>query len=187
MAKFWYEDGKQLKAERKRLGLTQAKLAKLAGVSQSLVAAVERNAKDKGTDVTRRHIANELVRMKAERIKAFGATPNKEIKSLREALAHSQAMEQEGIDIIEKQDAEINEWKKRYDALLDVLNLETQKALTESEKQEKIAALGLQERVPVDEPIAAPVDTKMEAGCLPKNKATHEAEMRRIGFKKGEK
>jgi transcriptional regulator with XRE-family HTH domain len=137
--KHWYEDGKQLKAERKRLGLTQAKLAELAGVSQSLITAVEREIEDKGTDVTRRRIANVLVVMRADRIKEMSATPKEKMQMLK--------MERDNWKRKAQFFGELaDEKQKTIDLLKEILNLKTASAITDTEAQEKIAALGLEER-----------------------------------------
>lgn len=155
--KYWYEDGKQLKAERKRLGLTQAKLAKLAGVTQALISAVEHGIEEMATQDTRRKIANELVQMRHNRIVEMGATPKTEAEKLTERIALLQRDLRISRAYVEKLEAENAEWKKenadwkkRYDVALELLHLKQRNIVSQSEYDAKVEAAGLEKLSDVD-------------------------------------
>lgn len=155
--KYWYEDGKQLKAERKRLGLTQAKLAKLAGVTQALISAVEHGVEEMATQDTRRKIANELVQMRHNRIVEMGATPKTEAEKLTERIALLQRDLKISRAYAEKLEAENAEWKKenadwkkRYDVALELLHLKQRNIVSQSEYDAKVEAAGLEKLSDVD-------------------------------------
>lgn len=155
--KYWYEDGKQLKAERKRLGLTQAKLAKLAGVTQALISAVEHGVEEMATQDTRRKIANELVQMRHNRIVEMGATPKTDAEKLNERIAllerdlrisRAYANDQEAKNT--KHEAEIADWKKRYDLALELLNVKQKNIVSQADYDAKLEAAGLEKLPDID-------------------------------------
>ena len=143
-------DGKKLKRMRKRLGLTQAKLAKLAGVTQALISSVEHDVEEMAAQDTRARIANVLVVMEHERIVEMGATPNEKIEMLKKDFAHMKRQADFFSNLADKFMAEKQQ-------LLEILNLRTKKALTESELAEKIEALGYEEISPVQEEVRAEI------------------------------
>jgi transcriptional regulator with XRE-family HTH domain len=140
----WYESGKELRKARKRLGLTQAQLAELAGVSQSLITAVERGVKSMAAEETRKRIANTLVMKQHERMVEMSATPKEKTQQLQMERDMWKAKANWAW-------ASMRQLLKERDELRDILNLETTSAMAASEAMEKIKALGLQKRSPAEE------------------------------------
>jgi len=137
-------DGKKLKAMRKRLGLTQARLAKLAGVTQALISSVEHDVAEMASQDTRALIASRLVEMEHKRIVEMSATPNEKIQMLKAERAQWKYKADWAFDQLEKRD-------KLIAYLTEILNLRTKKALTDSEEKERIETLGLEQGPTVEE------------------------------------
>lgn len=138
----------------------------------------------------------------AEQLQQYSLMPRKELAAVAGDLLEiaQRAIHESAID---KDKAKF--WREQLDkehaqnfGLKDILGLREKKILTEESEQQKIDALGLEKIPPVEEQIfreeieqkskrkAKPKD-KTEDDPLALSKAKHAAEMRRLGFREGEK
>jgi len=175
----WSKAG-HLRQWRERLGIGQVELARAAGVAQTTISALERDA-EPFTEPSRTRIWNAIARLNAEflerqaiihqavapdtsiPVSLLYADPNGEgylyVASGKTPMERLRAEHELLIKRCKEMRTDRNYWKEKAEErqdvareLMDILNLETKKALTEDEKQRKIAALGLQERTsPVEE------------------------------------
>jgi transcriptional regulator with XRE-family HTH domain len=145
--------GKNLKALRKSLGMTQAEVAKQARVKQATVSFVESGNEEKAGPGARASIANVLIQAEYDRsIGKYGTpTPAEEIKNLRARIVQLERLLKVTDIGLEKSETQIEEWKKRYDAALELLGLKQKNIVGEAEYDAKIEAQGLEKIPPAEE------------------------------------
>lgn len=139
----------------------------------------------------------------AEQVQQYSLMPAKELspEAARDLLEISQRLLHENAIIADKE----RFWRGQLDkehaqnvGLKDLFGLREKKILTEEAEQQKIDALGLEKIPPVEETILREeIEQKSKRKGKPKDetdddplalsKAQHAAEMRRLGFHKGEK
>jgi transcriptional regulator with XRE-family HTH domain len=142
--------GKNLKDVRKSLGMTQAELAKRAGVSQSLITAVERGVEQKGTDITRRRIANELVQAEFDRSIGKYGTPDP-VQTIKQRESRIAVLERD----LKIRDDYIKKLEEEKKELLGMLGWRIKKTVEDSEQSEAeqklMDKIGAEKIPPVEE------------------------------------
>jgi predicted transcriptional regulator len=118
-----------LKNMRKALGMTQAELAKRAGVTQALVSAFENGVKDTAAQHTRARIANALVLAEHQQLIEMCATPKTETEKLNQRIAWLEKELKIAHDYIKG----VEEEKKE---LLGMVGWRTKKTVEDDEQRE---------------------------------------------------
>lgn len=122
-------------------------------------------------------------------------TREREFLEIAQRLAHDNAIIRDKERFLSEQ---LDKASAKIDGLKDIMALRDKKILTEEAEQQKIDALGLEKIPPVEERILREeIEQKAKRKAKPKHeteddpfaeaKAEHAAELRRIGFKEGDK
>lgn len=145
--------GKSVAEIRTHWGLTQKELAKLAGVSTSLIISIESGRRNPSEDSHRKILdaINKIMKEPGHKpgYAALGYKNEKDM--LRAELALANGGIRRWQRTAEMLGAELDKAHAQIDELKDILGLREKKILTEESEQEKIDALGLEKIPPVEE------------------------------------
>lgn len=164
---------KNLRALRRSLNMTQAELAKRAEVSQSAVSAFEHGDERNVSADARARIAGVLVQAEHDHSTGRNAEPThaEQIHNLKVQLFIAQRNENSArkyagqLEAREAQkDKELSEWKQRYDALLDLMNVKQKAVISQAEYEEKLDKAGLEKRNPEEESLRSEFEAHVKKG-----------------------